>query len=209
VSFSPGYILPGGEATLRTVLNNAGSSFRLKENGRWRYAYGWSESEKVIFPKPVGKRRVYLSDVPDLDLFPPRYSAQSVSFRAGLGLKFFNRGLFLLARMRRWGWIKNLPWWAPGLIAAGRLFRNIGSTTGGMRVLMRGRRDSEELEHTVFLIARDSNGLAISCSPALALVRRWIDRGVPDFGAVPCVGLLSWDEIKAEMLDQNIVLVRQ
>jgi len=209
VSLSPGNVLPDGEATLRTILGNAGSSFRLKENGRWRYAYGWSESEKVIYPKPVGKRRVYLSDVPDLDLFPPRYGAQTVSFRAGLGLKFFNRGLFLLARMRRWGWIKNLPWWATGLIATGRLFRKIGSTAGGMRVLVRGRRDGEELEHTVFLIARDSNGLAISCSPALALIRRWVDRGVPDFGAVPCVGLLSWDEIKAEMLDHDIVLVRQ
>ncbi|MDH3371159.1 MAG: saccharopine dehydrogenase NADP-binding domain-containing protein [Gammaproteobacteria bacterium] len=209
VSFSPGYMLPGGEATLRTVLTTAGSSFRLKENGRWRYAYGWSESEKVIYPKPVGKRRVYLSDVPDLDLFPPRYGAQTVSFRTGLGLNFFNRGLFLLARMRRWGWIQNLPWWAPGLIATGRLFRNIGSTAGGMRVLVRGRRDGEELEHTVFLIARDSNGLEISCSPAVALIRRWVNHGVPDFGAVPCVGLLSWDEIKAEMLDHDIVLVRQ
>lgn len=209
VSFSPGYMLPGGEATLRTVLNGAGSSFRFKENGRWRYAYGWSESEKVIFPKPVGKRRVYLSDAPDLDLFPPRYGAQTVSFRAGLGLKFFNRGLFLLARMRRWGWIKNLPWWAPGLIAAGRMFRSVGSNVGGMQVRVRGRRYGEELEHTAFLIARDNNGLAISCSPALALIRRWVDRGVPDFGAVPCVGLLSWDEIKAEMLDHDIVLVRQ
>jgi hypothetical protein len=209
VSFSPGYMLTGGEATLRTVLNNAGSSFRLKENGRWRYAYGWSESEKVVFPKPVGQRRLYLSDVPDLDLFPPRYGAQTVSFRAGLGVKFFNRGLFLLARMRRWGWVKNMPWWAPGLIAAGRLFRNVGSNVGGMRVLVRGRRNDEELEHTVFLIARDNNSLDISCSPALALIRRWVDRGVPDFGAVPCVGLLSWDEIKAEMLDHDIVLVRQ
>jgi NAD(P)-dependent dehydrogenase (short-subunit alcohol dehydrogenase family) len=209
VSFSPGIILPGAEATLRTILGNAGSSFRLKENGRWRYAYGWSESEKVVFPKPVGTRRVYLSDVPDLDLFPTRYGAQTVSFRAGLELKFFNRGLFLLARMRRWGWIKNLSGWAPGLIAAGRLFRGFGSATGGMRVLVRGRRNDEELEYTVFLVARDGNGLAISCSPALALIRRWVDRGVPDFGAVPCVGLLSWDEIKAEMLDHDIVLVRQ
>ncbi|MDH3513406.1 MAG: saccharopine dehydrogenase NADP-binding domain-containing protein [Gammaproteobacteria bacterium] len=209
VSFSPGNVLPDGEATLRTILGNAGNSFRLKENGRWRYAYGWSESVKVVYPEPLGRQRLYLSDVPDLDLFPARYGAQTVTFRAGLGLKFFNRGLFLLARMRRWGWIKNLPGWAPGLITAGRLFRGIGTAAGGMRVLVRGRRDGEELEHTVFLVARDGNGLAISCSPSLALIRRWVNRGVPDFGAVPCVGLLSWDEIKAEMTDHDIVLVRQ
>lgn len=208
VCMTPGNGTPCGEATLRTMVGNAGNSFRLKENGRWRYAYGWSESEKVEFPKPVGKRRVYLSDVPDLDIFPARYGAQTTSFRAGLGLKFFNRGLFLLARMRRWGWIKNLPGWTPGLIAASRLFRGFGSATGGMRVLVRGRKNGEEIEHTVFLISRDNNGLVISCGPALALIRKWVERGAPDAGAVPCVGQLTWDEIKAEMVGHDIVLVR-
>ena len=208
VCLSLGNKTPLGETTLRTILGYAGTSFRFKENGRWRYAYGWSESEKVIFPKPVGKRRVYLSDAPDLEISPARYGAQTVIFRAGLGLKFFNRGLFLLAKMRRWGWIKNLPGWAPGLIATSRLFRGFGSVAGGMRVLVRGHRNGEEIQHTVFLISRDNNGLAISCSPALALVRHWVERGVPETGALPCVGKLTWDEIKAEMINHDIVLVR-
>lgn len=208
VCISPGIKTRSGDVTLRTMLTNAGHSFRLKENGRWRYAFGWSESEKVDFPGPVGKRRVYLSDVPDLDFFPTRYGAQTVTFRAGLGLKLFNRGLFLLARMRRLGWIKNLPGWAPGLVAASRLFRGFGSATGGMRVLVRGRKNGEEIQHTVFLISRDKNDFVISCSPALALVRRWVERGVPETGAVPCVGQLTWDEIRAEMVNHDIVLVR-
>ena len=205
---STGNNTPCGDATLHTVLGYAGTSFRVKENGRWRYVYGWSGSEKVAFPHPVGKRRVYVCDVPDLDIFPARYGAQTVSFRAGLGLKFFNHGLFLLAKMRRWGWIKNLRAWGPALIATSRLFRRYGSVTGGMRVLVRGRKNGEEIRHTVFLISRDNNGLVISCSPALALVRRWIERGVAESGAVPCVGQLTWDEIKTEMLNHDIVLVR-
>ncbi len=199
---------PLGKDALRAILSYAGASFRFKENGRWRYAYGWSHSEKVVFPGSVGKRRVYLSDVPDLDIFPARYGAQTVSFRVGLGLKLFNRGLFVLARMRRLGWVKNLPGWTSSLIAASRLFRGFGSVSGGMRVLVRGRRNEKEIQHTVFLISRDNSGLAISCSPALALVRKWVERGVPDAGAVPCVGQLTWDEIKAEIVNHDIVLVR-
>jgi saccharopine dehydrogenase-like NADP-dependent oxidoreductase len=208
VCLTQGNKTPCGDATLRTILGNAGSSIRLKENGRWRYAYGWSESEKVVFPRPVGPRRVYLGDAPDLDFFPARYGAQTVSFRTGLGLKVFNRGLFVLARMRRLGWIRNLPGWAPGLLAASRLFRGFGSVAGGMRVLVRGRKNGEEIQHTAFLVSRDSDGLMISCSPALALIRRWVERGVPETGAVPCIGQLGWDEIKAEMVNHDIVLVR-
>jgi hypothetical protein len=58
------------------------------------------------------------------------------------------------------------------------------------------------------LIVRDDNGPAIACSPAVALIRKWVEHGVPESGAMPCVGLLTWDEIKAEMVDYNITLVR-
>lgn len=199
---------PRSPATMRAILGYAGLSLRLKENGRWRYAYGWGESQKVIFPKPVGKRRVYLSETPDLDLFPARYGAQTVTSRTGLELNLFNRGLALLGLLRRWGWMKNLPAWAPALNAASHLFRSFGGMAGGMRVLVRGRRHGEEIEHTAFLIARDASGPAIACAPASALVRHWIERGVNDAGAMPCIGLLTWDEIKAELLNHDIRLVR-
>lgn len=197
-----------GLATVRAFLSYTGASFRIKDSGHWRYAYGWSESQKVKFPKPVGKRRVYLCDVPDLDIFPTRYGAQSVTFRAGMELDLFNYGLAFLGRFRRWGWIKDLTSWAPGLMTISRLFQSFGGVAGGMRVLMRGHKNGQELEHTVFLIARDDNGPAISCSPAVALIRKWVAHGVPETGAVPCVGLLTWDEIKAELVNYDITLVR-
>jgi len=199
---------PRGKATVRSILGYAGSAIRLKERGRWRYAYGWSEPEVVRFPEPVGRRRVYLCDVPDLDIFPARYGVQTVTFRAGMEMNLFNFGLALLGRMRRHRWIKNLPGWAPGLIAAGNMFRNAGGYEGGMRVLVRGRRDGQDLEHTVFLIAHDENGTAIPCSPSVALVRRWVEHGVPQTGAVPGVGLLKWDDIRNELANYDITLVR-
>jgi hypothetical protein len=205
---SPGNKNPLGLATVRAFLSYTGAAFRIRERGRWRYAYGWSESQTVKFPRPVGKRRVYLCDVPDLDIFPTRYGAQSVSFRAGMELDLFNYGLAFLGRFRRWGWIKNLTIWAPGLITISHLFRSFGGVAGGMRVLMRGQKNGREIEHTLFLLARDDNGPAISCSPAVALIRKWVEHGVPETGAVPCVGLLTWDEIKAELVNYDITLVR-
>ena len=205
---SPGNKNPRGAATVRAILSYTGKALRIKERGHWRYAYGWSEPEVVRFPPPLGRRRVYLCDVPDLDIFPSRYGAPTVSFRAGLELNLFNYGLAWLSRIRRHGWIKNLPNWAPSLIFMSNLFRNQGGEAGGMRVLVRGSHDGEELTHTVYLIARDANGPAIPCSPAVALIRKWVQQGISESGAMPCVGLLKWDEIRAELTNYNISLIR-
>lgn len=208
VSQSQGNRSPLGVATLRAILSYTGVSLRIKEHNRWRYAYGWSEPKVTRFPRPVGKRRVYLCDVPDLDIFPARYGAHTVSFRAGFELGLFNRGLALLGRMRRWGWIKNPAGWAPLLTVTGRLFRGFGGVAGGMQVRVRGRRHGQEIEHTASLLARDASGPDIACSPAVALIRKWVEHGVPETGALPCVGLLTWDEIRAELVNHDITLVR-
>ena len=205
---SPGNKNPRGLATVRAILSYTGSPLRIKDQDRWRYTYGWSEPEVVTFPEPVGKRRVYLCDVPDLDIFPVRYGATSVSFRAGLELNVFNYGLALLGKWKRHGGIKDLPRWAPSLITLSNLFRHRGSVAGGMRVQVRGQKHGKELTQTVYLIARDANGPAIPCSPAVALIRKWVTQGVPLTGAVPCVGLLAWEEIKAELISYDITLVR-
>jgi len=199
---------PRGKAAVCSMLACDGSAIRLKERGKWRYAYGWSEPQTVRFPEPVGRRRVYLCDVPDLDIFPARYGAQTVTFRAGLEKNLFNYGLALLGRMRRHRWIKNLPGWAPGLIATGKLFRNAGAYASGMRVLVRGRRNGQDFEHTVYLIARDENATAIPCSPSVALIRQWVEHGVPQTGAVPGVGLLKWSDVRNELANYDITLVR-
>jgi hypothetical protein len=199
---------PRGEASVRSVLACVGAAIRLKERGRWRYAYGWSEPRTVHFPAPVGRRRVYLCDVPDLDIFPARYGAQTVTFRAGLELSLGNGSLALLGWMRRHRWARNLPDWAPGLIAAGSLLRNAGSPASGMRVLVRGRRNGQDCERAVFLIARDANAAAIPGSPSVALVRQWIEQGIAQTGAMPGVGLLRWDDIRNELADYDIRLVR-
>ena len=208
VSVSWGNKNPIGVASLRSLLTCAGAPLRFKEKGSWRYADGWSESEVVRFPEPLGKRRVYLCDAPDLDILPARYGVPTVTYRAGFELGLFNRGLSLLGRMRHWGWIKNLADRAPALSAASRLFRRFGSEPSGMQLRMRGYLNGQEIERTASVIARDNNFTAIACSPALALIRKWVGKGHSEAGAAPCVDLLTWDEIRAELAGYDILLVR-
>ena len=160
------------------------------------------------FPRPVGRRRVYLCDVPDLDIFPARYGAHTVSFRTGFELGLFNHGLAVLGRLRRWGWMKNPAKWAPLFITVARVFHGFGGEPGGMQVQLRGRKNGRDIEHTAALLARDANGPAIECSPAIALIRKWVEHGIPATGARACVGWLAWNEIKAELVNYDITLVR-
>lgn len=207
-AISPGNKNPRGVATVRSILSYAGQPIKLWIQGKWQSQYGWSNSEVIRFPSPVGQRRVYLCNVPDLDLFPKRFGAKTVSFRAGLELSVFNFSLHILGWMQRSGWIKQLPNWAPRLIMMSNWLKSFGGYAGGMRVLVRGEKDGQALEHAMFLIARDDNGPAIPCGPAIALVKQWVKNGVPTTGAMPCVGLLELHDITDELKDFDIVLVR-
>lgn len=207
-AISPGNKNPRGVATMRSILSYTGTPIRVWLNGRWADRHGWSDSEKVRFPSPVGGRRVYLCNVPDLDIFPKRYGARTVTFRAGLELSLFNIGLYLLGVWRRWGWIGNLPDWAGRLLLVSNWFKPLGGYAGGMRVLLRGEKNGKPLEHAMFLIARDDNGPLIPCSPAIALIKQWVRQGVSTTGAMPCVGLLTLDDITEQLKECDIVLVR-
>jgi hypothetical protein len=79
----------------------------------------------------------------------------------------------------------------------------------GIRVAMSGSRRNTEEEHIVTLVARDGAGPAISAAPILALVRQWLEHGVKQTGAVTCVDLLSFDDLKPELAGHHIVLVRE
>jgi hypothetical protein len=72
---------------------------------------------------------------------------------------------------------------------------------------MRGRKGRTELERYAELVARDANGAALDCGAAIALARRWVAHGAPVAGAMPCVGLVSLDALRAELKAYDIALV--
>jgi saccharopine dehydrogenase-like NADP-dependent oxidoreductase len=195
-------------ATMRAILSYADNPPRMKERGRWREFHYWSRPQTVAFPKPLGRRRAYLCDHPDLDLFPKRYGAQTVTFRIALPWRSFNLALAGVGWLRRHEVITQTPASLLTLARAGARLLPTRRLPGGIRVELRGERRGEELTHTAALLARDRHSAAISTAPILALVKQWLARGVAQPGVMPCVGLLSWDELKAELRDYDIVLVR-
>lgn len=206
-------LLPGTRdwrelSTVRSILGHAVSPARTKERGRWRAFYPWTDPETVRFPKPVGKRRVYLCDSPDLDLFPRRYGAQTVTFRTGLPWRGLNLALSFLGWLKRRGLLANVPAPLAAVIRASSRLPSLGHAGGGLGVEVHGEKRGRELTHTAYLIARDGGGAAIAAAPMLALVRKWVTHGVPVAGAMPCVGMFGWEELRNELLGHDVVLVR-
>lgn len=89
--------LPRGIATISSVLSYCGKPFTMLEDGAMRTIIGWRGMKEVSFPG-VGPRLLSHCNVPDLQLLPARYpSLRTVRFRAGMELKVFGYGLYLLS----------------------------------------------------------------------------------------------------------------
>ena len=196
-----------GPASLRSLLSYAGRPLPVMEQGNWRTHYGWSRPRNIRFPAPVGKRRVYLIDTPDLDIFPQRHAAHTVSARAGMQLGLFNHGLYVLARLKRHHRIADLSRHVRSLFRASKMFRSAGDATGGVRVAVRGEYQGQKVEHHAYLIARATDGIVIPASACVALIHKWVHQGVSSKGAMPCVGLLTLDDIRHVLRGHEVSLV--
>ena len=207
-ALSVGNKSPFGEATLEGVLSNLGKRMRIKERGQWREVRIWSRPSSVKFPAPLGRRRTYLCDAPDLEIFPQRYGAQTVSFRVGAQLRVLNYALSLIGWGRRRTKIQDPSRYASMFMKLDFLLGGFGDAMLGISVALSGSRSGQALTHQLYLLARDKSGPMISCSPAIALIKKWVQSGVQQPGAFPCVGLVNFAEIKNELKGHDIVIVR-
>jgi saccharopine dehydrogenase-like NADP-dependent oxidoreductase len=206
------FLAPGSRdrrelAAARAVLDYLDRSIRVMERGRWRQAAGL-RPRAVRFPEPIGLRRGYLCDTAELDLFPKLFGAHTVTARIGIGARMFNRAVALLIRLWRWRMIEQVPPWAQRhLRAAVRLAPP--HPGAGLRVELRGSVNGGEQVHVLYLITRRDNGHALASAPMLALVRKWTGQGVSASGATVCPGLLTWEELRTELLaDDDVALIR-
>lgn len=199
----------GGVASLRSMLSQIGRSSRLKGRGRWHIFRGWSKGRRLRFPEPAGKRRVYLCDAPDLEIFPQRYGARTVTFRTGFELNIFNFGLSFLSWMTHQNRIQQPVRLAKTLLQMGRLLRNRGSDHDAMGVRVSGVTHSDEgLCHNIYLVGRSGSGPAIPCSPVVSLLKKWVSEGIDQTGALNCYDLVSFQDIKSELRNHDVVMVR-
>jgi hypothetical protein len=204
VALSAGNRNPAGVATIASILAYVGRPVAVWQAGRWQKKMGWGLGEFVRFPPPVGQRRVQLCDVPDLELFPRLFGADSVIFKAGVELTCFNYAIAVLGQLRRLWRSLTLPTLAHWVVIASRCFHGLGTWRGSVGVWVVGDNGQEE----ALAIVAPRHGPRVPCAPAVLLARKVIAGEIPAFGAHPCLGFIRLAEFADHLDPFGIFIVR-
>jgi hypothetical protein len=204
VALSAGNKNRAGVSTIASILAYVGSPVRVWQDGQWREEAGWSMGEFIDFPRPVGRRRVQLCDVPDLALFPRLFEAESIVFKAGVELTLFNYGIAALAQLRKLRPSLNLSALAKPLVCLSKLFKSLGTFHGSFAVWVTG--DTGHEKSLAFVAPR--NGPRVPSAPAVLVARKLLAEGAPAYGAFPCVGFISLAEFVDYLAQFGIFVVR-
>lgn len=199
ICIAPAQTAPRGTATMAAVLSYCGEPVRVWRRGRWLDAPGWANPERVDFLR-LRPRIGALCDIPDLELFPPRYGVRDrVMFRAALEVGFTQRVFAMLAALRSMGLLPRPQRWAGALNRIAGLFDFLGTALGGMVVRVEGRDASGQPTRRAWHIAAgDDHGPEIPCMPAILLARRLAAGGAMPAGAFTATGLLELAEFAPE-----------
>ena len=194
IGITPGNQTPRGLSTVESVLSYCGKPFTRWERGAWRRVFGWQDQHRVFYPA-LGWRWFANCDVPDLALFPARYSVtHSVRFHAGLELSFIQWSLWCMSWLSRWRLVSS---WRPAakfLRDASDLLLRFGSDAGGMHMVMDGHRHGSRVRVRWILTALAGDGPQIPCMAAIVIARKLIAGELTRRGATPCLDLMTLDE---------------
>ncbi|WP_292062474.1 SDR family oxidoreductase [Brevundimonas sp. UBA7664] len=202
-AISPGARAPRGLSVMRAILSWLGRPVRVFEGEAWTVRPGWSGLYRRDFGA-AGRRRVSLCETPDLDLFPARFAPRGRAlFLAGLEpwpAHVGAWGLGLAVRRFRFdpvplaGWLIRVSGWASV----------VGSDRGAMRVEAWGVDGEGRATRAVWrLVAEPGEGPVTPSLPALSAIRV-IAAGRVAPGAGPCVGVLTLEDIVAEMAPHGL-----
>ncbi len=195
----PGNRAPRGLSVVRAIAAQAGRPLKLWRGGVWQTVPGWSGL--TAYALSAAERRLEVRDAsfigaPDLLLFPARYGARTVLFRAGLELPVLHLGLSLLAWLPRLGLLRSLAPFAWWLRAIANLFRPFGEDRGGMEVTVIGENVSRRHERRQWtLIVEAGDGPFIPAVPAYCWLHARARGSQPGPGARPCIGELSLEQL--------------
>jgi NAD(P)-dependent dehydrogenase (short-subunit alcohol dehydrogenase family) len=197
----PGNRAPRGLSVMRSILGQAGRPIRLWRGGRWIYPPAWGDMCPVNLTatgvKPIKQRKASRIGAPDLYIFPARYRARSVLFRAGLELGLMQRGLWSLAWFARLKLVKSIGFLTPLLKWCADRLEPFGSDRGGMLVRLVGCDSAGEYkERRWTLIVEDGDGPNIPAVPGWIMVQAWLE-GAVEPGARPALGEFSLTDLEA------------
>jgi saccharopine dehydrogenase-like NADP-dependent oxidoreductase len=190
---------PPGLAAMAGVLGYAGKPVAQWRDGAWRTMYGWQDLTRRSYPPPVGARWLANCDVPDLELFPQRYApVRTVVFRAGVAMAASMFVTSAASWLVRAGLMNSLTPYVPALRSAALAVERLGSKCSAMHVTVNGRdAHSRPVSRTWWLLASNDHGPYVPGFPAIALARKVLRGEIETRGAMPCMGLLTVDEILA------------
>jgi saccharopine dehydrogenase-like NADP-dependent oxidoreductase len=204
VALNAGNRNPAGVSTIASILSYVGRPVRVWQHHQWRDIPGWGLGEFINFPEPVGRRRVQLCDVPDLELFPRLFDADTVVFKAGIELTLFNYMIAGLGQLRKLRPSLNLPTLARPLVTISKLFKSLGTLHGSFGVWVTG---DDGAERSLAFVA-PQNGPRVPSSPAVLLSRKLLAGGIAERGASPCVGFIRLAEFAEHLSQFGIRVVR-
>lgn len=190
-----------GLATVQGVFGYCGKPIRRLERGSWVVTHGWLDTERYVFPQPVGVRFLGSCDVPDLELFPAHYAGvRTVDFHAGFASTLGHLLVAAGAKLVKAGLLDSMVPLAAPLNRMSRWLERLISDKGGMYVELEGLgHDGKPLIKRWHLLVERNDGPYVPCGASLALVAKLAAGVRLPPGARPCMGLLTVEEYLAPL----------
>lgn len=206
ICIAPAQTAPRGLATMAAVLSYCGAPIQVWQDGRWQAQSGWAAPAERRFAR-LRPRLAALCDIPDLELLPAHYpGVRGVMFRAALELGATQRGMALLAALRRAGWLRKPERLAGLLLRAADWLNPLGSALGGMVVALTGQdAEGRPAARSWHIAADDDHGPEIPCMAAILLARRLARGEAFEPGARPCLSQLRLHEFEPEFARWGMV----
>lgn len=199
---APGQKAERGLATTQAILGYVGK--KLKPCAGYNTRYGWQDLYIQKYPV-IGRRMMANCDVPDLDLLPQRYKIKKIKFSAGMENPVLHTGIWLFSWLVRFGLPINLEKHSSALLKLSNIFDFIGSSDGGMHVILEGKDLSGNfLQKNWFIVALNGDGPYIPTIPSVVLAKKMLEGTFEKFGAMPCVGLVTLEEYLRELSHLNV-----
>ena len=193
----PGNNSPRGLSVMSSILNQTGRPISYWQGNKWVDAIGWSNPQTYDLPRGL-KRQGWQIEVPDNQLFPKYFNAETVIFRAGLELSVMRWGLAVLSKVRAvW------PFPVDGVLLhvakfLADLLQWFGTGSGGMSVMALVGRERRYWR----LLIEGGKGPYIPAVATRALLRR---DDLP-IGAGAALDVISLDEAEAAMADLGVTI---
>ena len=204
IGISPGQKSARGLSTVRSVLSYCGKPIPAVRNGRPTTVRGWGDLSRHQYPTPVGGRWLSNVDLPDVALLPEQYPGiETVTVKAGLELSVLHLGLSMLSTLVARGAFASLLPASAALKTVADWLYPFGSSSGAMHVTAHGTRGGTKVATHWSIVAERNDGPFIPVAAASVLTKRLLRCSgyapIAARGAMPCVGLLTLDELMMEL----------